>query len=105
MKPEEAIDYMRNDRLRRGLKDMEKNAIIENMKKEAMKECKPFVDAFAECAQGRTLSVAWACRPAFRAMNKCVEDYNTVDRLERMFNEYTQTPAVTPETASDAPKQ
>jgi COX assembly protein 1 len=65
---------------------------IENLlkitKERAVKECHevvkgsnanscPFFSAeqdtaFADCVQGRTISVAWACRPQLRKMEECI---------------------------------
>lgn len=63
--------------------------MFKTTKAHALKECDPLVKgmfsvthvlvvsvtlliAFAECAAGRTVSVAWACREKFSAVQACV---------------------------------
>ena len=46
--------------------------LVEKMKVEARRQCKPVIAAYAECTQKRTISVIWACRPQLRAMNECL---------------------------------
>jgi COX assembly protein 1 len=36
-------------------------ALRSKMKAQALKECDEMVAKFAECAEGRTLSVIWSC--------------------------------------------
>jgi COX assembly mitochondrial protein 1 len=45
--------------------------------KRARDRCQPVIKAFAECATGRTVSVAWACKDKQMAMNSCIMQYAT----------------------------
>ncbi|RKP15121.1 hypothetical protein BJ684DRAFT_1477, partial [Piptocephalis cylindrospora] len=51
----------------------EEDAILKEMKADARKNCSETLSAFAKCATGRTVSVAWACRTEQRIMNGCLE--------------------------------
>ncbi|KAJ1969898.1 hypothetical protein IWQ62_000331 [Dispira parvispora] len=46
-------------------------------KKNSMTQCASFIQAFSECASGRTVSVVWACRDLHKAMNDCLHQYST----------------------------
>ncbi|KAH9985418.1 hypothetical protein BJV74DRAFT_775818 [Russula compacta] len=50
----------------------EEETLFKATKASALKECDPLVKAFAECAAGRTVSVAWACRENFKAIQECI---------------------------------
>ncbi len=69
----------------------EEDTLMKAMKARALKECDPVVKgtrifllpsvftvfnklflAFAECATGRTVSVAWACRGQLRSVQECM---------------------------------
>jgi COX assembly protein 1 len=66
----------------------EEETLFKATKANALKECDPLVKgmftlcvlcasvtlpvAFADCAAGRTVSVAWACREKFKAIQDCV---------------------------------
>ncbi|KAJ1981024.1 hypothetical protein H4R34_002239 [Dimargaris verticillata] len=66
----------------RYLSAQDEDKIIKEWRKQTMKECDAFVKAFAECSQGRTVSIAWACRDQNKAMNDCLRTYRTQDRLD-----------------------
>jgi len=53
-----------------------------------LKECDAFVKAFAECATGRTLSVAWACRTNYKAVQDCMVQYTGPEAMETVRKEY-----------------
>ncbi|KAI9572851.1 hypothetical protein HD554DRAFT_2014585 [Boletus coccyginus] len=50
----------------------EEETLLKTTKARALKECDPVVKEFAQCAQGRTLSVAWACRHKYKALQECM---------------------------------
>ncbi|KZT06819.1 uncharacterized protein LAESUDRAFT_652605 [Laetiporus sulphureus 93-53] len=50
----------------------EEDILLKTAKDKAMKECDPIVKEFAECAAGRTLSVAWNCKGKYRALQDCM---------------------------------
>ena len=68
----------------------EEETLAKTTKEQALKECDPVVKgtslntahvvlcadsmllAFADCATGRTVSVAWACRDKYKAVQECM---------------------------------
>ncbi|KAF9240895.1 hypothetical protein BU15DRAFT_45445 [Melanogaster broomeanus] len=50
----------------------EEDTLLKTTKARAMKECDPIVREFAQCAEGRTLSVAWACRGKYKLLQDCM---------------------------------
>jgi COX assembly protein 1 len=67
----------------------EEDTLLKTTKARALKECDPVVKGaflskvhffthhlpiteFAQCAQGRTLSVAWACRGSYKLLQDCM---------------------------------
>ncbi|KAI9460910.1 hypothetical protein BJY52DRAFT_1117568 [Lactarius psammicola] len=50
----------------------EEDTLLKTTKAHALKGCDPLVKAFADCAAGRTVSVAWACREKFKAVQDCI---------------------------------
>lgn len=68
----------------------EEDTLLKTTKTRALKECDPLVKGmlvdraraplsdikftvdFAECATGRTLSVAWACRGKYKSVQDCM---------------------------------
>eukprot|EP01024_Parvocaulis_polyphysoides_P075796 TRINITY_DN980_c0_g2_i2.p3 TRINITY_DN980_c0_g2~~TRINITY_DN980_c0_g2_i2.p3 ORF type:complete len:139 (-),score=28.97 TRINITY_DN980_c0_g2_i2:288-704(-) len=53
----------------------------DKVKELAKKECKECMEAFAQCAEDRTMSVVFACRPKFRALQACLGSYTNRDAL------------------------
>ena len=47
-------------------------ALVYHLKAQAMKDCKESAKAYAECAEGRVVSVVWACRKQFNDLNSCL---------------------------------
>ena len=47
-------------------------ALMYHLKQQAMKDCKDKAKAYAECGEGRTVSVVWACRQQFNDLNSCL---------------------------------
>ncbi|OAX44741.1 hypothetical protein K503DRAFT_677938, partial [Rhizopogon vinicolor AM-OR11-026] len=43
---------------------------------------------FADCATGRTLSVAWACRDKYKALQECMLQYTSQSAMEGVRKEY-----------------
>jgi len=62
----------------------EEEALITLMKERAVTHCGEAQRAYYECVKGRTLSVAWACRDAARAMSACLSAHTSEATLERM---------------------
>ncbi|KAA1468165.1 hypothetical protein DENSPDRAFT_857121 [Dentipellis sp. KUC8613] len=50
----------------------EEETLMKTTKARALRECDPIVKEFAECATGRTVSVAWACRAKYKAIQDCM---------------------------------
>eukprot|EP00879_Flechtneria_rotunda_P011631 GHRR01012149.1.p2 GENE.GHRR01012149.1~~GHRR01012149.1.p2 ORF type:complete len:120 (+),score=41.28 GHRR01012149.1:471-830(+) len=47
-------------------------------------KCADLIAAYNACVGGRTVSVAWACRNAYRASQECIREYVNQDNLEVM---------------------
>ncbi|EFJ31273.1 hypothetical protein SELMODRAFT_82262 [Selaginella moellendorffii] len=58
------------------------------MKAQAFRKCDPVVAKYAECAKGRTFSMAWACRAQAKEMNECLHLYTTDAVLEEYKQDY-----------------
>lgn len=50
-------------------------ALIYKLKQHAMKKCESRAKAYAECAEGRTVSVVWACREHLNDLNACLKQW------------------------------
>ncbi len=50
-------------------------ALIYKLKQHAMKKCRAEAAAYAECADGRTFSVVWACRQHLNDLNGCLKQW------------------------------
>ncbi|KAG5353381.1 hypothetical protein C0989_007526 [Termitomyces sp. Mn162] len=50
----------------------EEEALLKAAKTRALRECDTVVKDFAECAAGRTISVAWACREPLKKVQDCM---------------------------------
>ena len=58
------------------LRHVEQDVLIPKiMREEAKILCKEYIDAFTNCAKGRTLSLVTACRDENRAMQKCFQQW------------------------------
>eukprot|EP01025_Chloroclados_australasicus_P025212 TRINITY_DN25204_c0_g1_i1.p3 TRINITY_DN25204_c0_g1~~TRINITY_DN25204_c0_g1_i1.p3 ORF type:complete len:143 (-),score=20.81 TRINITY_DN25204_c0_g1_i1:535-963(-) len=53
----------------------------EKVKALAKKQCKCELEAFAKCAEDRTMTVVFACRPKFRELQACLGSYTNRDAL------------------------
>ncbi|XP_057815212.2 uncharacterized protein LOC131028862 isoform X2 [Cryptomeria japonica] len=63
-------------------------ALRSKMKDRALKECDHYAAIFAECARGRTLSVAWRCREQAKKLNTCLHQYTNDEVLEEYKKNY-----------------
>ncbi|KAH7909113.1 hypothetical protein BJ138DRAFT_1011466 [Hygrophoropsis aurantiaca] len=50
----------------------EEDTLLKATKARALRECDSVVKDFAECATGRTISVAWACRHRYKELQECM---------------------------------
>ncbi|EIM92658.1 uncharacterized protein STEHIDRAFT_46087 [Stereum hirsutum FP-91666 SS1] len=50
----------------------EEDTLMKTTKAYALKECDPIVKEFAECATGRTVTVAWACKDHYKRLQDCM---------------------------------
>ena len=58
------------------LRHVEKEVLIPKiMREEAKILCKEYVDAFTNCAKGRTLSLVTACKTENQEMQKCFQEW------------------------------
>ncbi|CAO1613565.1 unnamed protein product [Sympodiomycopsis kandeliae] len=73
------------------LSNREEDAMMKQVRAQAVQTCDPVVKKFAECAQGRTVSVVWACREENRAFKDCLAQHMSNDALERARKEWLAT--------------
>jgi len=66
----------------------EEDTLMKTTKARALKECDPIVKEFAECATGRTISVAWACRDKYKAVQDCMVQYTGSTPMNTVREEY-----------------
>ncbi|KIJ68318.1 hypothetical protein HYDPIDRAFT_82254 [Hydnomerulius pinastri MD-312] len=50
----------------------EEDTLLKTTKARALKECDPILKEFAQCAEGRMLSVAWACKGKYKLLQECM---------------------------------
>ncbi|KAI0034297.1 hypothetical protein K488DRAFT_45779 [Vararia minispora EC-137] len=50
----------------------EEELLLKQTKSYALKACDPIVKDFADCATGRTVTVAWACRGQWKRVQECM---------------------------------
>ncbi|KAM0746527.1 hypothetical protein T439DRAFT_329637 [Meredithblackwellia eburnea MCA 4105] len=60
----------------------EEAKVLKEHQANALKLCEVDVQAFASCAQGRTISVTWSCRTQFKQMQACMAQYMTPDKID-----------------------
>ncbi|POY74153.1 hypothetical protein BMF94_2965 [Rhodotorula taiwanensis] len=53
----------------------EEDSILSLCRTEALRACQTEVSNFSACSEGRTISVTWACREQFRAMQNCMSPH------------------------------
>ncbi|KAI0335968.1 hypothetical protein GY45DRAFT_1315984 [Cubamyces sp. BRFM 1775] len=66
----------------------EEETLLKKTKEHALKECDPIVKEFAECAEGRTFSVAWECRGKYKAVQDCMLQYTGPEAMALVRAEY-----------------
>ncbi|KAF9520859.1 hypothetical protein BS47DRAFT_1286537 [Hydnum rufescens UP504] len=74
----------------------EEETLLKSTKERALKECDPVVRGinnidpteFAECATGRTISVVWACRGEYRALQTCMQRFTNKEEMDKVRAEY-----------------
>ncbi|KAI0702503.1 hypothetical protein BC835DRAFT_1411054 [Cytidiella melzeri] len=66
----------------------EEDALIKATKARALKECDPVVKAFADCAEGRTITVAWACKEKYKAVQECMLEFTGAGPMSVARQEY-----------------
>ena len=96
------------------LRRVEQNVLIPKiMREEAKVLCKDYVDAFTNCAKGRTLSLVTTCRNENREMQKCLQEWyfndefrgRCTDQYLKRRNEYQEKYAQTHQATSLERKQ
>jgi len=66
----------------------EEETLLKTTKARALQECDPVVKEFAECAMGRTVSVAWACKDKLKRVQECMIQYTGPEPMEIVRAEY-----------------
>jgi len=66
----------------------EEDTLLKTTKARALKECDAVVKDFAECATGRTVSVAWACKAKYKEVQDCMLQFTGPDAMETVRREY-----------------
>jgi COX assembly protein 1 len=66
----------------------EEDTLLKTTKARALAECDLIVKEFANCATGRTVSVAWACRDKYKALQECMLQYTSQTAMDDVRREY-----------------
>ncbi|PWN30657.1 hypothetical protein BDZ90DRAFT_277107 [Jaminaea rosea] len=66
----------------RALSNREEDRLMKQVKADGLKKCDDYVKAFAACAEGRTVSTAWACRGQLKEMQSCLAQYTSPDAVD-----------------------
>ncbi|KAF7785039.1 hypothetical protein Agabi119p4_1204 [Agaricus bisporus var. burnettii] len=66
----------------------EEETLLKTTKARALKECDVVVKEFAECASGRTVSIAWACRDKLKVVQDCMLQFTGPEPMEKVRKEY-----------------
>lgn len=65
------------------------NRISRQLRDVALRGCSKEIESFAQCARGKTISVAWTCRSLNQAVDKCMKvhgnDEGLRDEMRRRF--------------------
>ncbi|GAA5892922.1 uncharacterized protein JCM6883_007514 [Sporobolomyces salmoneus] len=75
---------------RYALSRKEEEKIIAECKSQAIKQCDEVVREFTDCAAGRTISVSWACRGPFKAMQNCMKPHMSEEKLDAAKRKWFQ---------------
>mmetsp|Transcript_14400 Transcript_14400/g.43542 ORF Transcript_14400/g.43542 Transcript_14400/m.43542 type:complete len:97 (+) Transcript_14400:345-635(+) len=65
-------------------------SLIYKLKQHAMKKCESRAKAYAECAEGRTVSVVWACREHLNDLNACLKQCTGADTQQQLFRRFAE---------------
>ncbi|KZP12065.1 hypothetical protein FIBSPDRAFT_870694 [Athelia psychrophila] len=82
----------------------EEDTLLKTTKTRALKECDVYVKAFADCATGRTISVAWACKDKYKTVQDCMVQYTGPEAMETVRREYLRLRHDADDAAAGAPK-
>ncbi|UZJ52470.1 hypothetical protein CBS101457_001790 [Exobasidium rhododendri] len=63
------------------LSNREQDEMMKQAKKDALLQCDDVVKAFADCSAGRTVSVAWACRSHYKALQGCIKQFTSEEAI------------------------
>jgi len=66
----------------------EEDEFQKRIKLAALKQCDPLVAAFAACSSTRTISVAWACRKEWKAVQECMQLHMTEEKIDTARKDY-----------------
>jgi COX assembly mitochondrial protein 1 len=66
------------------------------MKNQAIDGCVDSARVYAECCNGRTVSVVWHCRAKLEAYNQCLRSHTQPSVLERLKEDYVKTRILPP---------
>ncbi|GAA99826.1 uncharacterized protein L969DRAFT_91767 [Mixia osmundae IAM 14324] len=61
----------------------EEEVLRKSLKSDALKTCDPVVRDFAQCTEGRTVSIVWTCRKPLRAMQDCLRIHMSQDVVDQ----------------------
>jgi len=75
----------------------EEETLLKTTKSYALQKCDDIVRAFATCASGRTISVAWACREKLQEVQGCMIQFTGPEPMERVRQEYLRLRAKIPQ--------
>ncbi|TEB39257.1 hypothetical protein FA13DRAFT_460431 [Coprinellus micaceus] len=108
MRTRRALLVIRHRRQAAGMNALsrrEEDTLAKVTKARALRECDPVVKAFAKCAEGRTVSVAWACKEPLKVVQECMMQYTAPEPMEAIRKEYLrlrreQTQNMTPPTTA-----
>lgn len=59
-------------------------ALFFKLKAKAFKTCKASADAYAQCCQGRSVSMVWACRKELNTMSACLGEHTNKEVMSTL---------------------
>ncbi|KZV93766.1 hypothetical protein EXIGLDRAFT_612565 [Exidia glandulosa HHB12029] len=68
----------------------EEDTLLKETKARALKECDDLVADFARCAEGRLVSVAWACRTKWTDVQTCMKQYTGPEQMDALRARYIE---------------
>ncbi|CAO1614141.1 unnamed protein product [Jaminaea pallidilutea] len=72
----------------RALSNREEDAMMKQIRLDALKKCDDVVKDFADCAKGRTVSVVWACRKQNRDVQDCLSKHMSEESVSQARKEW-----------------